>query len=130
LRIMRRWLIFFSLVLINLSTWSQSFAQVPGAPQNFRVGSTQSSPGQYQWVMTIAGTASDGGQALAVDANNNILMSGITDNGVPFIAKYSPTGTRIWLQSFQAYGQTGGVAIDSSGNVVVTGWYLGNANFG
>ena len=48
-----------------------------------------------------------------------------------FVAKYSPAGTHLWSQAFGNFSANQGndVAVDGSGNVVVTGQFVG-ADFG
>ena len=51
-----------------------------------------------------------------------------------FLAKYSTAGTHLWSRGFSSTGPTGtvnakGLAVDSLGNIVVTGGVSGNAVF-
>jgi hypothetical protein len=88
------------------------------------------------------------GQTLAVDASGNVLVVGnlygsvdvaghhLTSppEGSIFVAKLDPGGVPIWGKSF--VGQDGlrpgghGIAVDPSGNVLVTGAVDGDADFG
>lgn len=49
-----------------------------------------------------------------------------------FVAKFSPTGSHFWSESFgDTYDQgADGAAVDSSDNVVVTGYFQGTVDFG
>ena len=83
-------------------------------------------------------------RGVAVDPSGNIVIAGYTDAALEgsslgeddiFIAKYNQAGDNIWLEQYgtgsgeQAYG----VAVDTSGNVYVTGYTYGDfgaANLG
>ena len=86
------------------------------------------------------------GQGVAVDGSGNEVgvgsFTGTVDfGGGPltstagydmFMAKYSPAGAHLWSKSL---GSTGndyayGVALDGSGNVLVTGYFSGTMDFG
>jgi len=103
------------------------------------------SGGNFVWAKQAGGTAEDAGSDVAVDANGNVYVVGsfqgtatfdstsLTSMGSMsigtvnnlFLAKYSPVGTLIWVR--QAGGPGGGaglgVAVDTLGNVLSTGYY-------
>ena len=103
--------------------------------------------GAAQWATRIAGSASDIGQAITVDTNLNVYVTGYyqsnpvtiynangttfgTFSGISgcFIVKYSTTGAVQWATRMIG-GPNGGttignsIATDSSGNVYVTGQF-------
>lgn len=102
----------------------------------------------FEWVRSAGGAGSDQAYAIAVDANTNIYVTGhfvgtayfgaanlTAASGDIFIAKFDRTGTPVWLRK----GGTGGVgdwaegkgiAVDSLGNVYVTGDFSGTLNTG
>jgi len=49
-----------------------------------------------------------------------------------FLAKLSPSGAHLWSKSFGSASsdQANGVAVDSSGDLVVTGYFFGTVDFG
>jgi hypothetical protein len=60
----------------------------------------------------------------------NLNPNGTTDVGAGmFVAKYNPDHTLAWVQNV-ANAQAGALAVDSSGNVLVTGSFAGTAAFG
>src|SRR5690554_72536 len=78
--------------------------------------------GTSVWVMAVGGTSSDRGLAIAVDNNQNVIVSGFYSgtvnfgNGISlssnansqdaFVAKYSPSGSIIWAKSGGSSGNS------------------------
>ncbi len=115
-----------------------------------------SSTGTFLWAKTFgdttaSNTSDDYGYSLAVDANENVYVSGffngtadfgggsITSNGAAdiFLAKYSSTGTFLWAKTFgdttasnanDDYGSS--LTVDANENVYITGFFNGTADFG
>ncbi|HXI85223.1 MAG TPA: putative Ig domain-containing protein, partial [Verrucomicrobiae bacterium] len=109
--------------------------------------------GAYQWAVAPTGNGVSQGQAVAVDANGNVFVTGYFANsinfGAPsgsmtsagwydlFVAKYSPAGVCLWSKQFGSptsgdnQGDESGyaLAVDSAGNVIVGGSFDGTANF-
>src|SRR5439155_6570795 len=103
-----------------------------------------SSAGNWMWFKQVANAFAN---AVAVDGSGNVLVTGYysgtvnfgggslssTNGGTDiFVAKYSSSGGYLWAKS---YGGTGidmakAIAVDGSGNAVVTGYYQGTANYG
>jgi beta-propeller repeat-containing protein len=103
------------------------------------------------WAIQAGGTESDKGLGIAIGTSDNSVVTGhfrgsaIFGAGKPnetvlissgstdiFIAKYAPDGSLVWAaQAGGASSDDGnGIAIDSAGNSVVTGYFLGTAAFG
>jgi hypothetical protein len=97
----------------------------------------------------LGGSASDGGNAIAVDTSGNAYVTGITSStnfptanavqpsyGVGmsdvFVTKLNPSGSALVYSTYlggSATADTGlGIAVDGSGNAYVTG-YTGSASF-
>jgi chitodextrinase len=105
------------------------------------------STGQHIWSKRFGSSEDDSAKAVAVDASGNVLVTGyfmgtvnfggatLTSLGMKdiFVAKYSSTGAFIWAKSF-GYLMSDDigydVAVDSSGNVIVTGSFTGFVDFG
>ena len=91
------------------------------------------SSGTIQWQRTVGGSGSDYGNAVGVDSNDNVYITGYsrsTGTGLLelFLAKYNSSGTIQWQRVLEGSGsQTGeGLAFDSSGNVYINGkWSSG-----
>jgi hypothetical protein len=103
--------------------------------------------GDVQWAARIAGTGTDIGQGIATDSSGNVLVTGYYDAAVTFynqgasgtsnvtlpfagvydcfVAKYLPDGSVSWAARISGTGTDigQGIATDSSGNVLVTGYY-------
>ena len=96
--------------------------------------------GGHIWSSYLGGSVEDYGYGIAVDASGNALVTGGTQssgwvsggwdtsyNGGwdAFVAKLSPTGGHIWSSYLGGSGYEGdhgyGIAVDASGNVLVTG---------
>ncbi len=83
---------------------------------------------------------------MATDAAGNLIACGyfngtIDLGGGPmtsaggvdiYVAKFSPTGTLLWSKRFgdSANQGTRGLAVDASGNLLITGSFVGTVNFG
>ncbi len=90
------------------------------------------------WLHMLGGTGVDAGAAIAVDHLGDVYVTGITQgdlSGAPevnpgpgsydiFVAKYSGTGSRIWVHEYgsSTYDYAKGIAVDSAGNAYVTGY--------
>ncbi len=93
-----------------------------------------SQAGVLQWVRQFGTTAADRIIGVAVDHSGDIFVSGITFAAMPeqeffgglsdaYLARFSPDGDKLWLKQFgtNATDQGYRVAVDSRGNVLVTG---------
>lgn len=89
--------------------------------------------GNRQWFNIFGTPGDDGGGGIAVDAAGNVYLTGGVEGpvdgqpyagkGDAFIAKYDPSGARLWIRLFGSPEGDGasGVAIDSDGNLLLTG---------
>lgn len=106
--------------------------------------------GNVTWAIKAGGTSSDAARGIAVDGGGNSYIIGeynvsatfgsttLTEypgfNQSPdvFVMKCDPFGSILWAK--RAGGTStdtaGGVAVDSGGNVFITGSYAGTGNFG
>lgn len=104
--------------------------------------------GSHNWSQNFGGMTGDGrGFAVAVDPNDNIVITGyffgsVDFGGGPlvanesediFVAKFDNNGNHLWSHG---YGGTSNIdegldiAVDPEGNVVVTGWFADTLDFG
>lgn len=106
--------------------------------------------GTLLWVRQAGGSGDDRGNAVATDTAGNVWVTGqfygtnsfgttnliANGNGSDiFVARYDTLGNLVWARraggSSSIYGDAGfGVAIDTSSNAFVTGYFSGNASFG
>jgi hypothetical protein len=106
-----------------------------------------SKEGRFLWVRSIGGSLVDRGYGVITDPAGHAYVTGhfqSTDaqaNGqtLPnagdydvFVAKYSSTGELLWIRTAggKGYDYGHGIALDSKGDVIVTGAVAGEAKFG
>ncbi|MEZ4372052.1 MAG: hypothetical protein R3B07_14565 [Polyangiaceae bacterium] len=103
--------------------------------------------GTHLWSKRFGSTVTDIALDLAVDAQDNVVMTGYYEGSVDFgggplasagqqdvfVVKFDGSGNHLWSKNFGDAGasQEGfGVAVDSASNVLVTGYYRGTIDFG
>src|SRR5439155_3523626 len=102
--------------------------------------------GDHVWSKHLGGTGDDLAMGVDVDGTGNVVVTGgftgavnfgggvLTSAGMSdiFVAKYGADGTYLWASRFGSTGndRANSVAVDSSGNVLVTGSFLGTVDFG
>jgi hypothetical protein len=99
-----------------------------------------SSEGQQEWLEQLGTWVSDAGLGIAVDNKGNVYITGYTQDHLKenahkggediFIARYSSDGQKEWLEQLgtKASDLGLGIAVDSFGNVYVTGYTAGDFN--
>jgi hypothetical protein len=105
-----------------------------------------SSTGAHVWSKRFGGAGYDQGTGVAVDGSGNVVVVGTFEGTIDlgggafasaggrdmFAAKYSATGAHLWSKRFGGTGHEDvrGVAVDGSGDVFLTGQFLGTIDFG
>jgi hypothetical protein len=106
--------------------------------------------GNFLWAKGVGGFAPDYGLSLAIDRSNNIyvggyfigssdfdpgagttMLNGMGGSPDAFIAKYDPNGNFVWAVNVGGTNQDEGLdlAVDTSGNVYLTGYFQNTADF-
>lgn len=87
------------------------------------------SNGNFLWAKQIGGNEWDQGNSIAIDASQNIYITG-SFNGV-FVLKLDPNGDFIWTKQMKGTGSSTGqsIAVDHSGNVNITGYFYETIDF-
>ena len=102
--------------------------------------------GTHLWSKRFGSTSQDIGRVAATDASGNVIMIGYYANTVDFgggplasagggdviVAKYDASGAHQWSKRFGGVAGDAGddVAVDASGNIVVTGFFGDTVDFG
>lgn len=97
------------------------------------------SQGNFLWTQSIMSSSTVWPEGIAIDGTGNILVAGIytgdltvgsstitnSGNSDGFIAKLDSSGNGIWVNKIggTALDYVTAVAVDSSNNIVVTGWF-------
>jgi len=110
-----------------------------------------SSSGLWQWAFKAGGLSHDWGYGIAVDSSGNAYATGVfkgtatfgstnltATNTDTFTAKLSSNGSWQWAANgggssspqYIDYNERGGIAVDSIGNIYVTGSFSETATFG
>ncbi len=104
--------------------------------------------GNVKWVRKGGGWKNDEGRALALDQNGNIFLTGIYSEQSHFdgqslfgsrqdifVAKYTPQGALLWLQSSSEANEyatyfSNGIEVDAQGNSYITGYFQNTIKLG
>lgn len=102
-----------------------------GAAQGFTSGASSSNTSWGQGVVTdTAGNQYVTGSFMGTVNFGGTSKTSAGDTDI-FVAKYNPQGTLLWVDTFGDVGTDDGqaIAVDSAGNVYVTGDYFGSIKF-
>lgn len=102
--------------------------------------------GNFLWAIRAGGTSYDRGYAIAVDSDGNSFVKGyfygsasfgtinLTSSGGYdfFVCKLDSAGNFLWAKKAGGaeYDYSNAIALDSAGNIYVTGWFEASASFG
>jgi gliding motility-associated-like protein len=103
--------------------------------------------GSFTWVQHAGGALPDRAQAVAIDNSSNVIITGYftsqanfgsmslsanSSSQDAFVAKYSSTGSLLWVIRMGGENEDSGFGIDTdaAGNIYVTGQYSGTGTFG
>ena len=102
--------------------------------------------GEHLWSRSFGSDAAEALTGLAVDADNNVVMTGHASKDIGFgggllvpagqsdvfVATLAPDGTHVWSEFLGGPGfdRGNGVAVDAAGRIAVTGYIASTASFG
>ena len=104
--------------------------------------------GSCSWAKAFRGGGFEQPTGLAIDGNGNVVITGYFQYDINlggtvlnsasrgfddvFVAKYSTSGSHLWSERFggPSHDEGMGIAVDGSGHVMVTGSFMGTADFG
>lgn len=109
-------------------------------------GKVPACQGKVLWAKRFGGTTEQSPVGVAVDPAGSLVLAGyffdsIDFGGAPlqsagtrdvFVAKLDPDGAHVWSKRFGGAVEqfATGVAVDASGDVLVSGWFAGSIDFG
>lgn len=91
--------------------------------------------GNYVWSQSSGGDYADNSMSIAVDASGNVYTTGYytppAGSRQGYVQKLDDTGNPDWIKFMSGTGQIRGesIAIDGSGNSVITGFFAGTGDF-
>ncbi|MBC8342480.1 MAG: hypothetical protein H8E61_00690, partial [Bacteroidetes bacterium] len=102
--------------------------------------------GNVIWVRSVSGTITYATYDIDIDSDNNLYVTGtlsssanfgginLTTHGSNdvFIAKYNSSGNLIWAKNYggSKYDDVKSVSVDGSHNIIITGSFYDNTDFG
>ena len=95
------------------------------------------SNGNQQFIRQFGTEGLDNATNIAIDRNNNPLVAGFTTGSLgapnagsddPYVAKFDSNGNLQWVTQFGTsdFDEAYGIALDTSSNIFLTGWTLGD----
>jgi len=128
---------------------SANTANLVSAGSNDMFLAKYNASGQYIWAIGLGGIGLDNAEAVVVDGENNVLITGYFSDSVDFdpststtvlvsagiydmfIAKYNASGGFIWAISMEGedFDMANDLKVDSMGNVFVTGFFKQAVDF-
>ena len=95
--------------------------------------------GSAVWAHELGTRNEELGQGIATDPNGNVYVAGWADGRLPgssesysafdaFVAKYSPTGARLWVHELgsSTFDRAYAITVDAAGNSFITGYSTGH----
>ncbi|MDC0741470.1 SBBP repeat-containing protein [Polyangium mundeleinium] len=87
--------------------------------------------GNHLWSTSLGTTDALGATKFGIDNAGNVLVAGILEGGALEVIKLDADGNHVWGKVFVSESQhVMGIAIDSAGDVLITGEFHGTVDFG
>lgn len=86
--------------------------------------SKYSNSGDQLWVKQFGTSVNEGASGVTVDSSGNVFIAGAGQNA--WVAKYDGSGSQLWKESLANFSSARDVAVDTLGNVYLTGSSAGS----
>ena len=122
------------------------YLQGSNGGRNTVVAKFSGSSGEHIWSKNFLSISDDAGYGIGIDNSDNILVAGEFSGTVDFgdgqvdsagmsdifVVKFLPDGSYVWSKQVGGTGNdvANDAAVDSAGNIVVTGFFSNTVNFG
>ncbi len=128
---------------VIVTGYSEGFPSSPDYYNGDYATIKYSSAGEVLWINRYGGSGDgsnmfsgwDGAAAVAVDHNNDVIVTGKSSNGTNgdyATIKYSSNGAELWVRRYNgppnSEDSASAVAVDAGNNVIVTGSSVGSAS--
>jgi len=132
-------------ILVNARANGIDFGCVPplssAGSYDILIAELDAATGECLWSKAFGGAGEDNAAGIAVDAAGNLLFAGylaqLADFGGPcgslqggFVAKLDADGECVWVKRFGDAAHSNDIAVDGSGDVLLTGIFQGTIDFG
>lgn len=138
--------VFVQGIFADVSDWGGAPLKAGGGSDNDIVLAKYDRNGTHLWSQRFGSAFNEVAGGLAVDPSGFVTITGSFDQAIDFgkglvasagesdifVARFDPDGKIVWANTFGAVREDIGFAIaaDSSGNLVVSGWFQQTVDFG
>lgn len=138
--------IFVQGIFADVADWGGGPLRAGGGSDNDVVLAKYDAAGNHLWSKRFGSAFNEVAGGVAVDPAGYVTMTGSFDQSIDFgagavpvagesdvyVARFAPNGDLVWANTYGASREDigFGIAVDSTGNVVVSGWFQQTVDFG